>query len=190
MTTSQDKKLIAKNYIQVIGGKNPEYSRFFNEDESYSVDLLFLINSPCLRVTTVASIGVSNIPLLLSSGEEYPVRAEIVSCFNEEYDLFPNAVATTAFFVMKDRWLCAPGIVFPNIVSTYYPDIPMKHIYFTSPFFWNGELDTLKTETKTVAFLLAIPISEEERRFRIRHGSDRVNASNLVSHYTEKYLHP
>ena len=48
----------------------------------------------------------------------------------------------------------------------------MKHVFFTSPFLWENKLESLKLETKTVNWLLGIPISDAELDYRNENGVD------------------
>jgi hypothetical protein len=43
----------------------------------------------------------------------------------------------------------------------------MQHIMFVEPFLWADKLVPLKLESKTVHWLLAIPISESEIQYKI-----------------------
>ena len=48
----------------------------------------------------------------------------------------------------------------------------MKHLFFTSPSLWQDNLETLDLETKKVAWLMAVPISEAERQYKEANGAD------------------
>ena len=50
----------------------------------------------------------------------------------------------------------------------------MIQILFTDPFLWEDQLKTLNLETKTVAWLLAVPISEAEYRYAAEHGAEQL----------------
>ena len=158
---SNENKAIAKKIVAAVGG-NPSVTRFWDENESHYIDLLALENKPVGGVTTVASLGLSDTPLLFQD-KEYPVRVEILGCCSSQEDLFPNMISTASFCIIKDCWFCAPGIIFTDIVSMYYPDRSVKHMYFTSPFLWEDSLSVMNLDTKKVTFLLGVPISERER---------------------------
>lgn len=48
----------------------------------------------------------------------------------------------------------------------------MKHFLFVPPFLWEDELPTLEFEGRSIAWLLALPISDQERSFAESNGSD------------------
>jgi hypothetical protein len=165
---SDENKAIAKKIVAIVGG-NPSVTRYWDEDESHSVDLLFLENRPTNGVITVTSLGLSDSPLYFRD-EEYPVRVEILGCCGIQKELFPNLIATMAFYIIKNHWFCAPGVIYPDVISMYYPDSHMKHIFFTTPFLWEDNLSALEFSSKKVAFLLAVPISEKEKLYATEHS--------------------
>jgi hypothetical protein len=83
------------------------------------------------------------------------------------------ASSTAAFFVMKDKWLCRPGVVFETMLSMYGLSNTMEHLYFTAPSKWPDLNTTLELPTKKVTWLWAILISEAESRFIAEHGDGR-----------------
>jgi len=50
----------------------------------------------------------------------------------------------------------------------------MKHALFVPPFLWEEALETLELPERTVAWLLAVPISEAEYQFAEREGSEKL----------------
>lgn len=48
----------------------------------------------------------------------------------------------------------------------------MKHILFITPFLW--DIDDLLFEDRTVIWLMAVPISNEELDYLRRNGSDKL----------------
>lgn len=166
---SAENKTIAKTIVTAVGG-TPEVTRFWDEEKRYYIDLLSLQNQPTNGVMTVASLGVSDTPLYLHD-KEYPVRIEMLGCCgSKQAELFPNLVATASFYIIRNHWFCAPGIIYPDIISMYYPDSPMKHLYFTTPFLWEDSLSVTELVTKKVAFLLIVPVSESERCFAVENS--------------------
>jgi hypothetical protein len=89
------------------------------------------------------------------------------------YDKIPNILSTCAFYVSKDKWNCQPGSVFMRMVNFYYKK-EMQHIMFVEPFLWADKLVPLKLESKTVHWLLAVPISESEMQYKIANGFDKL----------------
>jgi antitoxin YqcF len=171
---SFENKAIANKIATAVGGA-PSVTRFWDDGKKKHIDLLLLADRPTRGVTTVASLGLSDIPLYFKD-KEYPTRIEILGCFQSQEDLFPNIISTASFNIIKDNWFCAPGIIYPDIVSMYYPDYSMKHLYFTTPFLWENSLVTIDMPSKKVSFLLGIPISEKERNYVVEYGSVELEA--------------
>lgn len=73
---------------------------------------------------------------------------------------------------MKDKWKSVEGAVFQTLIEMYYPNIEMKHIYFTSPFLWEDKLEEFSINEVNINFLLAIPISNNELEYLTQYGKD------------------
>jgi antitoxin YqcF len=172
---SHDNKTIAKQIVAAVGG-NPSVKKFWDEENNHHIDLLLLADRPTSGVTTVSSIGLSDTPLYFKN-KEYPTRVEILGCCESKEELFPNIISTASFSIIKDGWFCAPGIIYPDIISMYYPGYSMKHLYFTTPFLWEDSLPTIELPTKKISFLLAVPISEEERSYAVEHSVAELESS-------------
>ncbi|MMZ71657.1 Antitoxin YqcF [compost metagenome] len=50
----------------------------------------------------------------------------------------------------------------------------MKHMLFVPPFLWEEQLQTIDFQDKKVAWLLAVPISENEYLFAQEYGSNKL----------------
>jgi hypothetical protein len=72
-----------------------------------------------------------------------------------------NVLATAGFFVMKDRWLAAPGVVFADVVREYFPNTTVPHIMWTEPFDFDG-LSTVHVDgvDQDVHVLQAVPLAD------------------------------
>ena len=75
---------------------------------------------------------------------------------------------------MNSKWSCSPGTIFPDVVDMYGCSTTLKHLMFVSPFLWDEKLETLELPSKTVDWLLAVPISEMEYQFAQAEGSGRL----------------
>jgi hypothetical protein len=73
---------------------------------------------------------------------------------------------------MRTGKLCYPGSALPDYVREYYPSTTVPHLYFTTPFLWEGSLVSLDCGNKTVSWLLAMPISDAEIGFLTDRGDD------------------
>jgi hypothetical protein len=157
---SFDHKVIAKAAASAFGGC-PNVDRYWDESRKTSVDIVSCKDSPWSGVTSYSTVGVSDIPLF-KEGEELKARTELVGACGSKYVDFPNYLSTAAFFVINSGWFVAPGIIFPDVLAMYNASKTMKHFLFLPPFLWDERLQTINLNSRNVAWLLAIPISQEE----------------------------
>jgi antitoxin YqcF len=167
---TESTKRIARAAAEAFGG-TPKVTRYWDEPDQNYIDLLEVRDSPVDGVTSYATLGLSEFPLV-QDGEEYPVRVELLGACATEVDYFAKVVTTAAFCVSNDQWFSAPGIVFPDVVAMYAPAGRMRHVIFVPPFLWDEALGTLELPNRTVAWLLVVPISDSELTYADTHGSD------------------
>ncbi len=168
---TESNRTIAQTAADVFDGE-PRLHRFYDDDRKSHVDILQCADVPEKGVTSYSTVGLSDAPLFLD-GEEYPTRLELVGACASEFENFANVLATSAFNVINTHWFCAPGMIYPEVFAMYQPEGPMRHVLFVPPFLWE-DLRTLTLPDKTVAWLLAIPISEAEMQFAEEHGPDKL----------------
>jgi hypothetical protein len=170
---TDENKMLAKFMRNTFGiNPNARIVDYLNEDESTSIPILSCPESPYKGLTTYATIGLSDYPMY-HDNKEFDLRVEIVGVGDSSIDWFPNILSTSAFYVIQKGWLYSPGAVVENLVSMYEANTELKHIYFTSPFLWSEQLKTLQLETKKVAWLLSILITDSEYQYLKQHGSDK-----------------
>jgi hypothetical protein len=175
---SADNKLIARRAAKVFGG-TPRVIAFWDDSHEHSVDILISPDAPGPGVTSYSTVTLSDVPLL-QKGRVFPVRVELVGACDSRAEEFANALATAAFFILKERWFCRPGVVFETMLSMYELSDTMEHLYFTAPSRWPELNTTLDLSTKKVTWLWAIPISDNESRFIAEHGDDQFES--LLEH--------
>lgn len=132
------------------------------------------------ELTAYATIGLSDFPNLVGPNK-LDIRVEIIGICLSDSESFANGLSTAAFCIINSQWPCYPTSIFPNILSMYDCSRTMQHLFFTDPFLWEDQLKTLNLETKTVAWLLAVPISEAEYRYATEHGAEQLE--NLLAKY-------
>lgn len=169
MNIIEKNKIIAKYLANTFGGKPSVYD-FWDDNHSSSIPILSCVNSPLSGVTSYSTIGLSDKQIISDSKNNLGV--ELVGACGTNFKNFDNALATAAFCIINDNLTCSPGVVFPDILSMYKLSSTMKHILFVPPFIWENELETISIEDKTIAWLLAIPISDEEKKFAEEKGSE------------------
>lgn len=179
---SKQNKNLAK-YITTIVGINEKIDRYWDEATINFIDI-FTCDDPIYpNIKIFGTIGVSDYPnrIEMKDGNFQDIPIELLIAGYKEFDLLPNILSTAGFYITKEKWDCQPGSVFMRIVDMYYENSEMKHIMFVPPFLWENKLAPLHLETKTVHWLLGIPISDKELEYRMRNG-----ASALEDLFQEK----
>jgi hypothetical protein len=169
---SEENRAIYRALSSAFGGGKPKVVQYWDNDRKSDIQILTSPDAPQERVSSYATLGLSDTPLLQGE-KEYPARVELVGACESSFSEFANVMATAAFCVKNSQWFAAPGIIFPGVVREYVRQSPMHHLMFVPPFLWEA-LETLELKTKTVAFLLAVPISDAEMRFAEEHGSHKL----------------
>jgi len=121
-------------------------------------------------VVSHATVGLSDYKL----GQDksgIPLGAELVGACYENCDYFDRALANTANFIMQQKLLCKPGVIFANLLDGFDETSQMKHFLFAVPSLWQDSLYPLQFKTKTVLWLQALPISESEMQFAQKSGA-------------------
>ena len=74
--------------------------------------------------------------------------------------------------MIKDNWLAAPGVVFPELVDEYELSPALRHLLWVPPFPWEALAEVGVEEGLAVHWLVALPISDSERRYLEVDGFD------------------
>jgi hypothetical protein len=159
---------VARAAAAAFGGR-PEVRRFYDKGDVNSIDILHCADRPMAGYKTYSSLGLYETPNMLDGSD---VRAEIAGVAASGLTEFPNALATAAFYVQKNRWLCAPGVVFPGLISDYRLSSTLQHVLWVPPFPWEQLGSVTVRDDLTVHWLLAVPISEAERQLLLDRGFD------------------
>ena len=166
-------KSIAKVIANAFGTEKPPISRYWDDNHENFVNILESVNSPQKGVSSFATIGLSDHPLIFK-GKEFDARLEIVGACGSNFKNFDNVLSTAAFCVINSKWFCAPGVIFPDVLSMYDLSPTMSDLYFVPPFLWEKDLQTVNFEGKQIAWLLAVPTSKAESAFAQEKGPDRL----------------
>lgn len=167
---SDRQKEVAKLTASAFQVERPSIIKFHDENRVSEIAILFAPNSPENGVTSYATVGLSDHPLM-REGKEFAVRVELLGVCNSSAPGFDNILSTLAFCVINSKWFCAPGVIFPNVVSMYGMSTTMSDIYFASPFLWGDRFAAKELAGRNVAWLMAIPISKAESDFAQRSGA-------------------
>ncbi|MDC8107125.1 suppressor of fused domain protein [Chryseobacterium sp. B21-037] len=169
--SEENKKL--SNYITNIVGINKIIDRHYNKDNRNFIDI-FTCDDPLYpRIKICGTVGVSDHPnkIEMNDNSFRDIPVELLIGGYTEFNMLASIVSTSGFYITNNGWECQPGSVFMRIIEMYFETSEMKHIMFISPFLWEDKLEPLKLETKTVHWLLCIPISDEELEYKMENGT-------------------
>jgi len=172
---SSQQRALAGHTASAMRVEKPPISRFWDESKNNSVCVLEAADRPQAGDTAYATIGLSDHPLMFN-GREFGTRVELVGACSPAFPGLANILATAAFCVINSRWFCAPGIIFPGIVSMCGASSTLCDIYFTHPFLWDEELKSVLIGDRQVAWLLVVPISKAESAYAQSYGPERLEA--------------
>lgn len=144
--------------LSPILGTNTKVFSFGDETGQYKIRLLSCFDPINDKVKFFSTIGLTEL-----APENHDI--EILGACYSHFEFFENIISSIAFFIIKNKWKSAEGVVFETMIEMYYPDIEMKHIYFTAPFLWEDKLENFSINDMDIYFLLAIPISNNELKF-------------------------
>lgn len=166
-----DVKIVANHILNSVGG-TPKVQRFYNSNKNQFIDIFQSHNNPMNTVNTFSTIGLSMYSIDRKFADDSELRVEFIAASPAENTLFANVLASCAFNIISREYTCSPGTVILNILEQYFEDSNMKHILFVTPFLW--DIDDLLFEDRTVTWLMAVPISNEELDYLRRNGSDKL----------------
>lgn len=175
MSVTNQQRELASHTASAMRVEKPPISRYWDENEKNSVYILAAADRPQRGVTSYATIGLSDHPLMFK-GREFSTRVELVGACGSAFAGFANILSTAAFCVINSEWFCAPGIIFPDIVSMYKASNTLSDIYFAHPFLWDERLKSTVIGDRQVAWLLAVPVSKEETAYAQSYGPERLEA--------------
>ena len=162
--------IVAKHLRPFLGG-TPKVHKYYDRDEANSTAIFTAIDSPNPSWMTCSTVELHQTVNML---DDVDVRVELMAVSASADALLPNLVATAAFNVIKDGWLAAPGVPFPNLVREYYPTSTTPHLMWVEPFNLPRLSTTSIEGVGDVHWLLALPLSERELRFLESDGFDRL----------------
>ncbi len=171
MSVSDEAQRIARalaDTFSVGQAAKPEMRRYGDEDDKSTVDLLSCADSPLKGVTAYGTVRLSDHALSNASD----LRVEIIGAFPTALPDFANVMATCAFNVINDGAPLWPGVIHGQAMGLYDLSTTLRHVMFVSPFLWGERPETLKLPGRTVAWLMAVPITEAERAYAAEHGSN------------------
>lgn len=159
--TERQKKIYKK--IAPIIGINPKVIRYGDDTGEKSIFIMECPDPIDSNINFYSTIGLSDIEV---NNKRYEI---LFTGYASETEI-GNILSSCAFFIMKDGWGIKPGAVFETLVEMYKENLDMKHVLFTSPYLWEDKLEDFEVENDKINFLLGIPISDAELKFKAKEG--------------------
>jgi hypothetical protein len=169
---SEENRNLAKEIVAILGG-NPSVREYFDDERKATIDIVTCADSPQDGINSYCTLALSDFPAFDADGKQLSFGIEIVSACESTAKTFVNALSTCAFNIIKDRMAVYPGVVFPRVLDLYRGlSTTLSHAFLTDPFLWDDAFVSRKLESKTVAFLQMVPISEQEFQFLLKNGAN------------------
>ncbi len=165
---SEANKIVAQKVAEAFG-RYPKITTMWDADNRSSVYVAAVVDSPEKGLTSYSTVNLSDWPLYVD-GHVYATRIEMMGTAPRELELFESAVSTAAFCVIKQKWECYPGAIFPDILAMYDLSATMKHVLFTEPFPNTPLEKSLQLPDRLVTWLMMVPIADSEYEFAKARG--------------------
>ena len=170
---SEKNRRLAKHVAGIFGG-TPSANRYGDEAQKSFIDIMTAVDSPVRTLASFSTFGLSDHPNPGGpKGRQLPV--EIVGACGADVKKFDKALSTAAFCLINSKRPCRPGAIFPDCLGLYGISKTMKHFFFITPCLWTEDLKPLRVGKKTITWLLAVPISDEERKLAEKDGPARLD---------------
>ncbi len=190
MSDGNDKKIF--DHLMSTFGRAPKKEEcdvhaYHDEAESESVRILRCSNVPLEGADTFATLTLSTHTLKDEEGEERDFGVELVAVA-ADFKEMANVLSTASFNIIKDGWLIEPYMIFPDLMAMYLPNGTMQHIMFIDPLggVWEKDLESWHGGKMPVAFLQALPISESEYQYAVKHGQEEL-LDKIIAQEAEIY---
>jgi len=170
MTSVSQENQNLSQFAGKVFGDDWTIAEHLNEQQQLVVYVLTGKDKEKPGLLSHASIGLSDYELGRDKSN-IPLGTELVGACYEACDYFDRALANTANFIMSQKLLCKPGVIFANVLDGFDDNSQMRHFMFAVPSLWEDGLYPLQFKTKTVLWLQALPISESEMQFAQKNGA-------------------
>ena len=92
---------------------------FADDTNENSIDIYIGEDRPDIGLNTYSTIGLSKFPVDLVCSDGREIRVEYIGMCNSDFSEFPNIVASCAFNIIKDNYICKPGMVAIDAIADY-----------------------------------------------------------------------
>lgn len=173
---------MATEAFRAMGGER-SVRRFHQEGTQLHADVLRCDNAP---IDGWSSYSTLNVHLTSNLVNGLDIRVELAGVLETAIGAFDEVLADAAFHIMSDGWMAAPGVVFENLVGRNFSHTTVPHLMWAPPMPWEGLHSVTVPGGIDVKWLLAFPISEEERVLVRDQGFDV--AEDLFSEHEVEYF--
>lgn len=132
---------------------------------AHGLAMLTCADAPAAGLASHSTLTLHEAPNLVD-GVSRPV--ELAGVVPAAAPGFRDALASAAASVVADGWLAAPGVVYADLLAELAPALP--HALLVEPFVWPELTRVPLGDGRAVHWLLAVAISEPERRMVRRQG--------------------
>lgn len=165
----ESRKSVSDFLRERLGGANSVHA-YYDADESHVVAVVDADGTPHATLQTCVTASLHAYPNELE-GED--IRVELLMVGKSGNPEIAEIVATSAFFVIKDRWLAAPGVVFPGMVLEHVPTTTTPNLMWQEPFdFDNVASLEIGGVDPVVHLLQGVPLSDSEASYLREFGFD------------------
>jgi hypothetical protein len=140
---------------------------YYDEGNLHSIDIFTSRNDTGV---VAATIGLMDINQSRRPGVD--LCAELLVDVRGGNQYLCNILSSIGFFIIKDGWKVAPGVVFEKMISMYMSNSLMKHVMFMPAYQWDEGMIRVYVGSKMIYPLLCVPITEEERKYVVERGAD------------------
>lgn len=154
---SDNHKAWAVHLRNLVGG-DVSVNVYYDESEEHCIPIFRSASDEGILCATIGLMEIDQ-----SQNSEIRINTEIILDKRGQDERVPNVLSTLAFYMIKNGWRVAPGVVFRDIMKIYFPEINLPHVYFTAPFQWRT-MSKVDLPDGAIYPLVAIPVSEEEVR--------------------------
>ncbi|AJH16641.1 suppressor of fused domain protein [Myroides profundi] len=181
---SNDNKQLIHNVTNIVG-LSPSVDTFHNHEHAVRIDVLKCQYPLNKDIDIYCTVGVSDSENLIEmrDGSLVNIPVEILMEGNVNSDKWYSIILAAGFSIKVDKNPCQPYTVFKDLIRTYIKDTHLPHLLFVHPYLWEDRLGQMELEDKTVYFLLAVPISDNELAYFTEYGAselcDRLFSSDL-----------
>lgn len=165
-------KEIAKYALSFIGG-TPTVNRYYSDGEKKTIDIMVCSNSQFCGANVFATLGLSQVSTGLVS-EDKTIRVELVLTSKRADQIAGNVLASAAFELMNiaaQAETFGYGTIIQSLFHAYKSDATVEHCVLLHPVYWDKYQPLVDADSITT-WLLAVPITETERKYIVENGLD------------------